>query len=178
MSEAKVPGSGKLALVIGKTQTAYLLDLGTLNGSEGELAYLGGVSNDSVSGSMAAYTTPMGTYVAYRGDCNGGNLGAVQISPGSPPTLTQAFCVPQGGSGQFAGASPIVTTSDGTNDYILWGLGAGQGDQILRAFNPDTGKLLFSSSPIADTIERWVSPIVVNGHLYVAGDSKIWAFEP
>ena len=39
--------------------------------------------------------------------------------------------------------SPFVTSTDGTNNVIVWGIGS-EGDQRLRGWDGDTGAPVFS----------------------------------
>jgi hypothetical protein len=172
-------GSGHLAFVIGKTLTGWLLDrdnLGGINTPDAPLASIQNVATADAAGGMFAYHTALGTYVGYNAPCwQGGNtLAVLQVNAGSPPTLTEAFCVSQGVSGEDTGGSPIVTTSDGTNDAVVWGLGAG-GTNQLYAFDGDTGALLVQSSGISK-VSHWIAPIAAKGSIYVAGNARVFAF--
>jgi outer membrane protein assembly factor BamB len=164
-----------LAFAIGKTTAADLLDTTNLGGLGGEVARIDSASSNEVFGAMAAYTTPSSTYVAFLGEnalCgSGGNLSTLSVSATSPPQLAVAWCAPQGGKG-----SPIVTSRDGTRDWLVWGLGA-SGDGKLRAFDADTGALKYTSTAMSN-LEQWISPIVAKGRIYVAGSGTVTAFTP
>jgi hypothetical protein len=64
---------------------------------------------------------------------------------------------------------------------VAWGLGTtsmGQkGSGKLRAFDGDTGELLAESPTTMPDLEHWISPIVVNGRVYVSGDTHLYAFD-
>ncbi|MGO9831290.1 MAG: PQQ-binding-like beta-propeller repeat protein [Myxococcaceae bacterium] len=174
-------GSGQLALCIGKSHDGWLVDRANLGGfydggTYPPLAHLANIASDDASGGMASYQTPSGRYVVYDAPCDGsGNtLGALKVTPGSPPTLSQAFCVSQGVSGADTGGSPIVTTSDGTNDAVVWGMGA-YGDSKLYAVDGDTGALLVNSTAMTNVI-HWVAPLVAKGSLYVPVNGRVYAF--
>ena len=172
-------GSGHLAFAIGKTHIGWLLDrrnLGGINTPDAPLASIQDVATADASGGMVAYRTPLATYVGYNAPCwqSGNTLAVLKVTPGAPPTLTEAFCVSQGVGGEDTGGSPIVTTSDGLNDAVIWGLGA-RGTNQLYAFDGDTGALLAESSGISG-ITHWIAPIVAKGTLYVAGNAQVFAF--
>jgi outer membrane protein assembly factor BamB len=172
-------GSGHLAFTIGKTQTGWLLDrqnLGGLHTPDQPLASLAGIATADASGGMVAYATPHGTYVGFSGPCwvSGSALGVLKVTPGSPPTLTKAFCVSDGANHEDWGGTPIVTTSDGTNDAVVWGLGAGGGDNQLHAYDGESGAPIVTSSGLTN-ITHWITPIVAKGTMYVAGNAQIFA---
>ena len=173
-------GSGQLALCIGKQRNAYLIDRANMGGiqtPDNPLAELGtGIISTDASGGMATYQTALGRYVAYNAACNGsgGTLGVLKISPGSPPTLSQAFCVNQGVGGGDTGGSPIVTTSDGTSDAVVWGTGAG-GDGKLHGVDGDTGASIITSTAMPGVI-HWVAPLVAKGSIYVPANGTVYAF--
>src|SRR5258706_582082 len=60
-----------------------------------------------------------GTYVVFKGNGVGCPMGqgatAVKIGATAPPKPAVAWCARQGGSG-----SPMVTTTDGRSDAIVW----------------------------------------------------------
>jgi len=172
-------GSGHLAVLIGKQKNAYLVDtanLGGINTPDMPLAELDGIATDDASGGMATYQAPSGRYVVYNAPCpNGNGLGVLKVNPGSPPTLTQPFaCLDQGASGVDQGGSPVVTTPDGTSDFVIWGTGAG-GDGQLHAFDGETGAPIVSSQGAQGGI-HWVAPLVAKGSVYLPGNGTVYAF--
>src|SRR4029077_14980380 len=100
------------------------------------------VSTLSMINAAATYRTARGTYVVFRGITAGctnvGDLGAFTISAGNPPTISIAWCAYGSGRG-----SPFVTSTDGTNNVIVWAVGA-QGDQRLHGFDGDSGEVIFA----------------------------------
>jgi len=74
-----------------------------------------------------------------------------------------------------AGAgSPIVTTTDGNANPIVWMLGA-ERDNRLHGFRGDTGESLFASPPVAG-LRHFQTLIAANGRLYVGADGRLYAF--
>ena len=118
----------------------------------------------------------MGTYVVFKG--NGaacpmrqtGDLTSVKISATAPPRATVAWCAQQGGQG-----SPMVTTTDGHAEAIVWSLGGTR----LRGFDGDTGAVVFNGGGAMDTvgnISKFITPIAARGRIYVASDSAVSSF--
>lgn len=176
-----------LAVALGKNGVGYLLDrnylggIGTGDGIHGEGLYSDRVSTSQIITAAAAYTAPSGTYVVfttYAGQgvgCPGtpGNLVALQIDPGFPPTFHVAWCASNPGRG-----APIVTTTDGTSEPVVWTVGAESGNRLL-AFDGETGDVLFGgggSSEQMSLVRRFQTPIAVNGRIFVAGDNELFAF--
>jgi outer membrane protein assembly factor BamB len=172
-----LPGATPSALAIefGKDGNAYLLDRNNLGGVADALATLAIVSNEVIT-APALYTTATATYVVVRGTgakCTSGNgaLTAMKVIPGSPPTLAPAWCANAGS------ASPMVTTSNGTDDAIVWSPGA-ESNNHLNAFDGDTGApIVFAGSGVSiPNMERFNTPIAAKGRIYVAADNAVVAF--
>src|SRR5580704_2226106 len=133
-----VPGANpsQLVLALGKDRNAYLLNRNNLGGVSSPVATMN-VSSSTLRGtSSAAYQTGEGTHFAFHSE--GGELRAYTINATSPPTIALAWNVNQGGRG-----SPWVTTTDGTNNAIVWVADVG-GDGRLRAYDGDTGAVIFA----------------------------------
>jgi hypothetical protein len=94
----------------------------------------------------------------------------MDIEPGSPPRLTTAWCAAVSGRG-----APIVTTTDGAHDPIVWMLGA-EGDNRLYGYQGDSGRQLFVSAPLSG-LRHFQTLIATPGRLYVAVDNNVLAFE-
>jgi len=177
----------------GATPSQLLLAFDRLSGAVTILdrANLGGVGAGLVSKQVglgengggdiltapAVYTTPQGTYAVFNGaskDC-GGDLTALKITAGSPPTVSTAWCANVHGHGL-----PIVSTTDGTNDAVVWAVGTEEsdgtvGDNKLHALDGDTGQALFTSPAMSPT-ERYITPIVAKGHVLVGGKNQLYSF--
>lgn len=173
-----LPGAtpSALAVALGKDGNAYLLDRNNLGGVGNPLATTHAASNSIIT--AAAYTTASATYVAFRGNgtlctSGSGNLATLKIVPGTPPTLAPSWCASASGAG-----APIVTTSDGHADAIVWTVGA-EADNLLHGYDGDTGAVIFSgaSTPIAGS-HRFNAPIAAKGRIYAAGDGGVVAFTP
>ncbi len=175
-----VPGSkpSKLLLGLGKDGKMYLADRANLGGV-GNAAVIAQVATDEIINSAAAYTTSRGSYVVFKGrgsSCpsgQSGNLTAVRIIPGSPPGVETAWCADQHGEG-----SPMVTTTDGNAEAIVWSAGA-EGDNRLRGFDGDTGQVIYAGGGAGDVIgsvARYHSPIAARGRIFVGAEGTVKAF--
>ncbi len=167
-------GATKLAVAFGKDHHAYFLDRTNLGGVS-TAAVAPTVTTQSFQGSPATYTTPSGTIVAFTGKANGctGELATMTITSTSPVTVSQGWCAdPGGGHG-----SPIVTTTDGITDPIVWSIGIG-GDLALHAFDGKTGTAMFMSTDAPPPASAPQLPIVAHGRIYVVGDTAALAYAP
>ena len=167
-----VPGAtpSKLVVALGKDGNAYLLNRTNLGGVSAPLARAH-ISSSTIVEAAATYRTAQGTYVVCRG--NSTRLIAFRIDPASPPTITGAWTNSQGGQG-----SPFVTSTDGANDVVVWGIGA-EGDQRLHGFDGDTGAVVFKGgggNELMAATRRFNTGIAARGRIYVAADRKIYAF--
>jgi outer membrane protein assembly factor BamB len=171
-----LPGAtpSELVLALGKDGNAYLLNRENLGGIGGSLA-MKKVSSDAIRTAPAAFSANNDLVVAFQGngvDCPAGTRGdltALRIAAGAPPQLSVAWCAAQNGRG-----SPIVTTTDGKANPIVWAVGA-EGDNRLHGFRGDTGAVLFSGEAMTQ-VRRFQTLIAAGGRLYVAADQHIYAF--
>ena len=166
-----VPGAtpSQLVLALGKDGNAYLLNRNNLGGIAAPVAQL---SVDGVirGQSSATYRTSQGTYFVFRGS---NEIKAYRITATSPPTIVFAWSASQSGQG-----SPWVTTTDGTNNTIVWVVGAG-GDQRLHGYNGDTGVVVYAgggANELMTGTRKWNSGMVARGSIYVANDNRVYAF--
>ena len=173
-----LPGASPsdLALALGKDGDAYLLNRDSLGGISNALQTLP-VSSSAIRSATAVY--PLGGAVmvamnAQSPNCSGGSSGAgvlvLSITAAPAPTVAEAWCAPLSGRG-----NPVVTTSDGTHDPIVWITGA-EGDEELHAYAGDTGALLYSSAPIDSTVAHFSTVLVANKRLFVPATNKVVAF--
>jgi hypothetical protein len=184
-----VPGAtpSKLAVALGKNGTAYLINRANLGGI-GTSQSADGISNtDVASGEIinaaASVTTPSGTWVvlhAYNGAGIGcgtgsGDLVAFKISATSPPKISVPWCANSNSTG-----SPMITTTDGTNNAIVWIVGT-----HLRGFDANTGAPVYTGTDTLNLTSgqtanprRFTTPIAAKGHIYIAGDGKVYSFKP
>jgi hypothetical protein len=175
-----------LGVLLGKNGVGYLLNRSSLggigqgNGIVGEGLFSGLVDSGEIIGVPAASQTGRGPIVVFHGTsgaaCPGGSQGdliALQIVPGSPPTFETAWCADNQGQG-----SPIITTVDGQAEAIVWTAGA-EGSERLHGYDAQTGALVFAgggNSEALANVRRFTTPIAVKGRILVAGDGQLFAF--
>jgi hypothetical protein len=167
-----VPGAtpSKLVVALGKDGNAYLLNRTNMGGIRMPLAQLH-ISSGPIIQAAAAYQTPSGIYVVCCG--NNTSLIAFRINATGPPTITNAWTVNQSGGG-----SPFVTSTDGTNNVIVWGIGS-EGSQRLQGFNATNGAIIFAGGGANELMagtRRFNTAIAARGRIYVANDNKVYAF--
>jgi len=167
-----VPGAGpaQLILALGKDGYAYLLNRTNLGGISAPLAKVS-VSGSAIIQAACTYRTIRGVYVVFC--ANNSQLSAYRINPTTPPTMTSAWTVSEGGRG-----SPFVTSTDGTNNVVVWGIGA-ESDQRLHGFDGDTGAVVFSGGGANELMagtRHFQTAIAARGRIYVGTDRKIYAF--
>ena len=172
-------GSKGLVLALGKDARAYLLDRSNLGGIGGSLASEI-VSTRPIRTAPATYAAADSVFVAFQGQgarCptprRNNELTVLQVRAGSPPSLATAWC------GSFKGeGSPIVTTTDGHSNPIVWVLGA-EGDDRLHGYRGDTGEPLFTGGGPGDAmtgLRHFQALLAAGDRLYVGADSRIYAF--
>ena len=83
--------------------------------------------------------------------------------------VTTIWCANDSG-----GQSPSITTSDGTNDALVWAV---QGNQ-LHAWDLVTGRAVVTGSDAVMNVRHFTTPIAVNGRIIVAGDNRLYALKP
>jgi hypothetical protein len=146
------------------------------------------VMSSGISGGPASANVAGTQYIVMVGNgSNGtacakgsGELVATTLDPSNAATpIASAWCADPGGGG-----SPIVTTSDGTNDALVWTAGTATtndgtgGDNQLHAFDLATGQSVLSGSDTFANVRHFTSPIVVHGRILVAGDARLYAYTP
>jgi hypothetical protein len=172
-------GPKLLVLALGKDARAYLVDGNNLGGIGGSLASET-VSTRPIRTAPAAYPAADGVFVAFQGpgaNCptarGGGNLTVLHVRAHSPPSLDTAWC------GAFKGeGSPIVTTTDGRANPIVWIVGA-EGDELLHGYRGDTGEPLFTGGGSGNAmtgLRHFQTLLAAGGRLYVGADGRIYAF--
>ena len=167
-----VPGAtpSQLVLALGKDSNAYLLNRNNLGGIALPVtqANVGGINRGT---SAVTYRTSQGTYFAFHNDVN--TISAYRITATNPPTIAFAWNASQTGRG-----SPWVTTTDGTNNHIVWVAGVA-GDQQLHGYDGDTGAVVYSgggANELMTGTRQWNTGLVARGRIYFGADNKVYAF--
>jgi hypothetical protein len=171
-------GGARLVLALGKDGKAYLLNRDNLGGIGGALA-VKQVARGPIITAPAVYPVTDGAMVAFAGygsDCPSGTstsrLIVLKIQAHPSPTISTAWCGAIEGRG-----SPIVTTTGGGANAIVWMAGA-EGDNRLHGFRGDTGEPVFVSSDAMAGLRHFVTILAADGRLFIAGDDRIYAFTP
>jgi outer membrane protein assembly factor BamB len=169
-------GVRRLIFVIGKSGKAYLLDRDNLGGVGGELASAQ-VTSARAAASPAVWSAGDGVFVAFQvGEANcppdaaGTGLLVLKIVADPAPAISTAWCnkvVSHSGS-------PIVTTTDGRSNPIVFALGSYL-ENRLYAYRGDTGELLAPPQPVRGTT-KFQTLIAADDRLYVTGGGKVYAF--
>jgi hypothetical protein len=80
-------------------------------------------------------------------------------------------------------ASPLVTTTDGEKEPIVWVAGStsqgmpGMTASLLYGIDGETGKVLYMGGDCPG-IRQWTTPIAVKGHIVVGGDGHLCSWSP
>jgi hypothetical protein len=125
------------------------------------------------------YRTNQSTYVAFR--ASPAQLSTFRITASNPPSIAGGWSVNRdnGGCG-----SPFVSSTDGTNNMIVWVVGTEssgpEGYQRLHGYDGDSDAVVYDGGGptelMAGTHSYSTTGIVARGHIYVAGDNKVYAF--
>jgi hypothetical protein len=141
--------------IVGKQQTAYLLDATTLGGIGGQLASIDVCT--SLGGN--AYLAP-DAYVVCTDD---GTIDQVRVGPGSTMARGWTWTSPTGHAG-----SPTIAGG------VLWTIDIGA--SVLYGVDLSTGATLSRVDLTTGTPQHFAAPSVAGGMVVVAGASHVEAF--
>jgi len=176
-----VPSSNSrraLMLALGKDGRGYLLDQNNLGGIGGSLV-AATVSRRPIRTAPATYAVGAHIHVALQAagaHCPSAvpenQLTVLKIEASERPNFGTAWCGSLSGAG-----SPIVTTTDGHTDPIVWLVGA-EGDNRLHGFRGDTGEPIFPerSGPVMNGLHHFQTLIATKDRLYVGADGRVYSF--
>jgi hypothetical protein len=179
-----LPGGtpSRLLLALGKDAYGYILDRDNLGGVGATPLVLAAVDDVAIIGAAAWFSLPSGTYFVVHGYFGGtalcpasgmqGDLAVIKIDTSG---LTPVWCGLNEGEG-----SPVVTTSDGMNDAIVWTAGA-ESSERLHAWDAETGAQLFAGGGAGDVmagLRHFATLIVAHGRVFAAADDRLYAFRP
>lgn len=159
---------------VSKHGKLYILNAANLGGMNGAVTTITVATGSmSVKTAPTIYRTAEGTHVTFSTDGMAAGCPMTGAGPrivsvlltGNPLTGKVDWCAPQ--SGQVT--APISTTSDGTNDAVVWYLSGNK----LTAVDGDTGASLFTSTDACTGARRWTSPIAVKGRIVVGADTHL-----
>jgi outer membrane protein assembly factor BamB len=161
-------------IALGKDGNAYLVKRNDLGGIGGK-ATIVKVSNGQIRTGPAIYSTSSADMVAFTNPspvgCSGTGITMLKLVPAGSSPISIAWCAAYSGNG-----SPIITTTDGTSNPIVWVPGA-EGDNELHGFNALTGAVVFGGTGTAMSgLHHFQTLIVAGGRFYVAADNTVYAF--
>jgi hypothetical protein len=172
-------GGDEMLLAMGKDGNAYLLNRANLGGIGGALATLRAARGEIVT-APAVYSLRGSVRIAYQTHaavCPNGSyvsgIGALVVTARPSQRLSSAWCARMDGGG-----APIVTSTDGSSDPIVWAVGA-EGDDRLHGYRGDNGQELYSGGSSGDGmsgLRHLATILVAEGRFYIAGDGRIFAF--
>jgi hypothetical protein len=161
-------------IAFGKDGNAYLADRHYLGGIGGALA-VAPVSTGAIRTAPAIYHMDGSIKVAFtsRGStqCKGGNVTMLNVAASGVSPITFAWCVALNGQG-----APIITTTDGTANSIVWVAGA-EGDNLLHGFDAMTGASVFTdTAPAMAGLHHFATILATQRRFYVAADDTVYAY--
>jgi PQQ enzyme repeat len=140
-----VPGAkpSHLVVALGKDRRMSVLNRDNLGGISAPIA-VSVVASSTILQAAVTYRTKQSTHVALRANNDGDTvLSAFRITATNPPTIASGWNVNRGAGGC---GSPFVTSTDGTNNMIVWVVGTEDhltgGDQRLHGYNGDNGAVV------------------------------------
>ena len=136
------------------------------------------MSGLKTSVSPAVWTADDGVFVAMEwegANCPpekpGKGLLVLKIRADPAPAITTAWC----GSVANVHGSPIVTTTDGRSNPIVFAIGV-MGDSRLYAFRGDTGELLASPRDRVPGLKNFETLLPPTADFLWPGEGRLYAF--
>jgi outer membrane protein assembly factor BamB len=163
----------KRVLALGKDGNAYLVDRTNFGGIGGEIAATP-VSTGQIRTAAAVYSTSSGTMVAFNNpgssECAGTSITMLGVTATGSSSISELWC-----SSFNGGGAPIITTTDGTSNPIVWAVGA-EGDDVLHGFNALNGDVVFAGTQTMTGLHHFQTILAASHHFYVAADDTVYAF--
>jgi hypothetical protein len=113
---------------------------------------------------MAAFNDPGSTA------CAGTSITMLNIAASGSPLISEAWCQSFNGGG-----APIITTTDGTTNPIVWVVGA-EGDDLLHGYNAMNGDVVYTGTRTMTGLHHFQTIIAANRHFYIGADNTVYAF--
>ena len=185
----EVPGAtpSKYVVALAKDGHMYMLDAANLGGLGGQVVdfkFAGPTEGMLVRTVPATYTDSAGAHVVLTtetaGICPGANppkgrvVMSVLVPAGSPPAPQVEWCASIKIVASSSAPTPIVTTTDGHADPIVWIVNNSQ----LTGLDAATGATLFTSGDTCPNVRQWTSPIAVKGRIVVGADNNLCIWSP
>jgi outer membrane protein assembly factor BamB len=175
-------GNGRTAarvIAFGKDGNAYLLDRANLGGVGGRADIVAVAQETGPGGGIrtgpAVYSTATEDRVAITNPkpigCSATGIMMIRLVRRGNTPVSVDWCAAYSGDG-----SPIVTTTDGTANPIVWVTG-NEGDNELHGFNALTGATVFDGAATTMSgLHKFSTLIAADGRLYVGADNTVYAF--
>ncbi|HEX4294239.1 MAG TPA: hypothetical protein VHZ29_08905 [Rhizomicrobium sp.] len=174
--DIKTSGGAQARRIIafGKDGNAYLADRHNLGGIGGALA-VAPVSAGAIRTAPAIYHTDGAVMIAFASigstQCRHTNITMINVAASGVSPITFAWCASMLGRG-----APIITTTDGTANPIVWAAGA-EGDDLLHGFNALNGQSVFTdTAPAMSGLHHFVTILATQRRFYIAADNTIYAY--
>lgn len=175
-----IQGGGIAAwmLALGKDGNAYVLNRDDLGGIGGELL-VQPLASAPIRTAAAVWPATGGVFVTMKASgiacpppASNVAITTIEVAAAPGPAISTTWCASFVGDG-----TPTVTTTDGSSNPVVWMVGS-EGDNQLHGFRGDTGQALFAPSAATQVLNarRYVTPLVAEGHIFIASDTKIYAF--
>jgi hypothetical protein len=104
--------------------------------------------------------------------CSGNNITMLKIAASGSPLINFSWCTALGGGG-----APILTTTNGTDNAIVWAVGA-EGDNELHGFNALNGQVVFPGSGTSMSgLHHFQTILATRNRFYVGADNTVYAFK-
>ncbi len=179
-------GSAQWLVQIGKDGNAYVLDRANLGGIGGSLLVQNVAQLPEITAPVV-FAASGGLTIAFSGvgtNCpapvGSPLLIALTLTAQPGPSLRTQWCAgPKTSGNPSDSAVPIVTTTNGTANPIVWVTAPG-GDQRLHGYRGDTGATLFNGGGKGDSmagLQRRSSILVAEGRLFIAASGRLYAFD-
>lgn len=169
-------GGASRLVALGKDGNAYLVNRANLGGIGGQIG-ITKASNNSIITGPAVYNNSSQTLVAFTSgngiSCSGSNITMLNVASTGTGAITIKWCAGFNGRG-----SPIITTTDGSTNPLVWVTGA-EGDNRLHAFDAQTGAVVYAGGTgnAMTGLRHFSTLIAANHHLYVGADNTVFAFK-
>jgi PQQ-like domain len=164
----------KRVIAFGKDGNAYLVNRANLGGVGGQIAR-SQVANSAIRTAPAVHENAKETKIVFTNSgnshCPQNNLTMLDVSDNGKSSIGFDWCKAFDGGG-----APIVTTTDGFANAIVWAIGA-EGDGELHAFDAHGGHVVFSGNGTTmNGLHHFQTILATQHHFYVAADNKVYAF--
>ncbi|MGD0191628.1 MAG: hypothetical protein ABSD74_12875 [Rhizomicrobium sp.] len=165
-------GAARRVIAFGKDGNAYFVNGDRLGGIGGALEVVK-ESDHAIITAPAILETPDAAVISFanRGGCGTNTITMLKVAASGTTPISNVWCGAMLGRG-----APIITTTDGSSNAIVWAVGA-EGDNLLHGFDAADGHVVFSGGNTPMTgLHHFQTLIAAEGRLYIAADDRVYAF--